>query len=110
VVSDGVFWHVSARFCVFQRASANVGVFKCVSAELSIMCSLKKLSRCLCYLTKFQQVSAGIGISNEIPPGFIVFQRTSGQFQLVLFSAPDGISVGTLQFQPVLLYFRLVQC
>jgi hypothetical protein len=32
-------------------------------------------------------VSAGIGISNEIPPGFIVFQRTSGQFQLVLFSA-----------------------
>jgi hypothetical protein len=74
------------------------------------MCSLTKLSQCLCYLTKFQQVSAGIGISNEIPPGFIVFLRTSGQFQLVLFSATDGISVSTVQFQPVLLYFWVVQC
>jgi hypothetical protein len=73
------------------------------------MSSLTKLSWCMCYLTNFQQVSAGIGISNEIPPGFIVFQRTSGQFQLVLFSASNGIPVGTVQFQPVLLYFWLVQ-
>lgn len=108
--SCGQWWSIPACFRQILCFPARFGQCWCSLVCFSrIMCSLTKLSRCLCYLTKFQQVSAGIGISNEIPAGFIVFQRTSGQFQLVLFSASDRILVGTVQFQPVLLYFRLVQ-